>query len=133
MGNYFKSNQNKSSFHKETTTNNNNNKSYLSVASVDSKSEPTSTTCISLVNNKSIEIDSASSFNRNNNLNKSLILPNSAINKSFRKEMSVILKPTVKHTASVIFLHGLGDTGHGWSAAFQSIKKPNIKYVFPTA
>lgn len=131
MGNYFKSNQNKSYFNKETT--NNNNKSYLSVASVDSKSEPTYTTSISLVNNKSIEIDSASSFNKNNNLNKSLILQNSAINKSFRKEMSVILKPTVKHTASVIFLHGLGDTGHGWSAAFQSIKKPNIKYVFPTA
>jgi hypothetical protein len=132
MGNYFKSNQNKSYFNKETT-NNNNNKSYLSVASVDSKSESTYTTSISLVNNKSIEIDSASSFNKNNNLNKSLILQNSAINKSFRKEMSVILKPTVKHTASVIFLHGLGDTGHGWSAAFQSIKKPNIKYVFPTA
>jgi len=47
--------------------------------------------------------------------------------------MSVILPATAKQTASVIFLHGLGDTGHGWSSVFQSLKKPNIKYIFPTA
>lgn len=47
--------------------------------------------------------------------------------------MSVILQPTAKQTASVIFLHGLGDTGHGWSTVFQSFKKPHIKYIFPTA
>lgn len=47
--------------------------------------------------------------------------------------MSVILQPTVKQTASVIFLHGLGDTGHGWSSVFAAIKRPHIKYIFPTA
>jgi len=47
--------------------------------------------------------------------------------------MSVIIQPTIKHTASVIFLHGLGDTGHGWASVFGSIKKPHIKYIFPTA
>jgi len=47
--------------------------------------------------------------------------------------MSVVLQPTAKHTASVIFLHGLGDTGNGWSGIFASIKKPHIKYIFPTA
>lgn len=39
----------------------------------------------------------------------------------------------LKHTASVIFLHGLGDTGHGWSSAFEEIAEPFIKYLFPTA
>lgn len=47
--------------------------------------------------------------------------------------MSIIIKPTAKHTASVIFLHGLGDTGNGWSSTFAAIKKPHIKYIFPTA
>jgi len=47
--------------------------------------------------------------------------------------MSIVLQPTVKQTASVIFLHGLGDTGHGWSSIFAGVKKPHIKYIFPTA
>eukprot|EP00794_Sanderia_malayensis_P004550 gene4550-5148_t len=38
-----------------------------------------------------------------------------------------------KHTASVIFLHGLGDTGHGWCQGFEEIAEPFIKYLFPTA
>ena len=27
----------------------------------------------------------------------------------------VVVAPSGKHTATVIFLHGLGDTGHGWA------------------
>lgn len=27
----------------------------------------------------------------------------------------VIIEPTEKHTATVIFMHGLGDTGSGWA------------------
>ncbi len=49
------------------------------------------------------------------------------------QRMSIILKPTVTQTASVIFLHGLGDTGHGWSSCFAEIRKPHVKYIFPTA
>lgn len=45
--------------------------------------------------------------------------------------------PTVnasaKHTASVIFLHGLGDTGHGWLQMFNEIRNPHIKYICPNA
>lgn len=41
--------------------------------------------------------------------------------------------PKAKHAATVIFLHGLGDTGHGWCSAFQDIAEPFIKYLFPTA
>lgn len=45
----------------------------------------------------------------------------------------VVISAAAKHTASVIFLHGLGDTGHGWAAALQMQKLPHIKYICPTA
>lgn len=45
----------------------------------------------------------------------------------------VIVQATAKHTASLIFLHGLGDTGHGWGAAFEEIRMPHVKYIFPNA
>ncbi|GIY64049.1 acyl-protein thioesterase 2 [Caerostris darwini] len=45
----------------------------------------------------------------------------------------LIISSIEKHTASVIFLHGLGDTGHGWGAALQMLKLPHIKYICPTA
>jgi len=41
--------------------------------------------------------------------------------------------PTAKHTATVIFLHGLGDTGHGWLAGLDEIKLPYVKYICPNA
>ncbi|XP_065061795.1 acyl-protein thioesterase 1-like [Rhopilema esculentum] len=41
--------------------------------------------------------------------------------------------PKARHTATVIFLHGLGDTGHGWCQAFEEIAEPFVKYLFPTA
>ncbi|KAF6041207.1 LYPLA1 [Bugula neritina] len=44
------------------------------------------------------------------------------------------IAPTAKHTATVIFLHGLGDTGDGWCQEFRSrAQHPWIKYIFPHA
>jgi len=37
------------------------------------------------------------------------------------------------HTATVIFLHGLGDTGMGWSLGMEEIRREDIKYLCPTA
>lgn len=50
-------------------------------------------------------------------------------------EMSppVVIKATAKHTATLIFLHGLGDTGHGWAAGMAEIIQPHVKCVCPTA
>jgi predicted esterase len=49
---------------------------------------------------------------------------------------SYILEPTEKHTATVIFFHGLGDTGKGWSEilddAFRA-KLPYVKFLLPNA
>ncbi|XP_030075076.1 acyl-protein thioesterase 2 isoform X1 [Microcaecilia unicolor] len=36
-------------------------------------------------------------------------------------------------TAAVIFLHGLGDTGHGWADTLSTIRLPYVKYICPHA
>ncbi|KAI9225102.1 Phospholipase/carboxylesterase/thioesterase [Blastocladiella britannica] len=48
---------------------------------------------------------------------------------------AVIHHAKVKQTASVIFLHGLGDSGHGWSdiAPMLANALPHVKFVFPHA
>ena len=40
-----------------------------------------------------------------------------------------------KHTATVILLHGLGDTANGWAdfAPMLQMQMPHVKFVFPTA
>jgi len=45
----------------------------------------------------------------------------------------VILKPRIKQTASMIFLHGLGDTGHGWASILNTIRPDHLKVICPTA
>jgi len=45
----------------------------------------------------------------------------------------IILESTTKHTSTLIFLHGLGDTGHGWSSAVASIRPSHMKVICPTA
>lgn len=49
--------------------------------------------------------------------------------------MSVVISPSAAHTASVIFLHGLGDSGHGWESVMRIISKafPFIKFILPHA
>lgn len=38
-----------------------------------------------------------------------------------------------KETAAVIFLHGLGDTGHGWASALSDFNLPHVKIICPDA
>ncbi|XP_055490051.1 acyl-protein thioesterase 1-like [Leucoraja erinacea] len=45
----------------------------------------------------------------------------------------IIIPATKKATAAVIFLHGLGDTGHGWAEGLSTIKIPHVKYICPNA
>ena len=39
----------------------------------------------------------------------------------------VILNASKKHTATLVFLHGLGDTGVGWAGALNTIKPDYLK------
>ncbi|XP_034251273.1 acyl-protein thioesterase 1 [Thrips palmi] len=45
----------------------------------------------------------------------------------------VVIAATAKHTATLIFLHGLGDTGHGWASAMGALRSPFVKVICPTA
>jgi predicted esterase len=41
--------------------------------------------------------------------------------------------PRGKHTATVIMLHGLGDTGNGWAPVAPEMAMDHVKWIFPTA
>jgi len=45
----------------------------------------------------------------------------------------VVLKPRIKQTASMIFLHGLGDSGHSWAGVLNTIRPDHMKVICPTA
>ena len=45
----------------------------------------------------------------------------------------VVVSPSGKHTATLIFLHGLGDTGHGWASSLADVRPSYVKIVCPTA
>ncbi|CAO3634402.1 unnamed protein product [Cunninghamella blakesleeana] len=47
----------------------------------------------------------------------------------------ILVEPKEKHFASVIFLHGLGDSGISWVQLSDSLGDcfPNIKWIFPNA
>ncbi|KAJ3265162.1 hypothetical protein HDU77_006207 [Chytriomyces hyalinus] len=48
---------------------------------------------------------------------------------------SIVVQATKPHTATFIFLHGLGDSGHGWSQLGEMLSPmfPHVKFVFPNA
>ena len=43
----------------------------------------------------------------------------------------VILRPRIKQASSLIFLHGLGDTGHGWAGILNKIRPDHLKVSIP--
>lgn len=54
---------------------------------------------------------------------------------SFSSMNAVVIKPLAKHNATLIFLHGLGDSGHGWSELGLRWQRtfPSVKFIFPHA
>ncbi|BFZ16942.1 hypothetical protein BsWGS_19981 [Bradybaena similaris] len=45
----------------------------------------------------------------------------------------VIVQPRAAATASLIFLHGLGDSGHGWADSFRALSLKHIRCICPHA
>eukprot|EP01111_Echinosteliopsis_oligospora_P019958 TRINITY_DN9921_c0_g1_i1.p1 TRINITY_DN9921_c0_g1~~TRINITY_DN9921_c0_g1_i1.p1 ORF type:complete len:277 (+),score=67.81 TRINITY_DN9921_c0_g1_i1:17-847(+) len=47
----------------------------------------------------------------------------------------IVLPPSQKHVGTVIFIHGLGDSGAGWADGASMIQQlnPHIKFVLPNA
>ncbi|RVE66735.1 hypothetical protein OJAV_G00110580 [Oryzias javanicus] len=46
---------------------------------------------------------------------------------------AVTISGKEKETAAVIFLHGLGDTGHGWAESLARIQPSHVKIICPHA
>eukprot|EP00123_Amoebidium_parasiticum_P000384 comp10940_c0_seq1/m.5517 comp10940_c0_seq1/g.5517 ORF comp10940_c0_seq1/g.5517 comp10940_c0_seq1/m.5517 type:complete len:218 (-) comp10940_c0_seq1:208-861(-) len=46
---------------------------------------------------------------------------------------AVVIEAVEKHTATLIFLHGLGDSGHGWSPVMKMIRSKHMKIICPHA
>ncbi|KAL4076287.1 Phospholipase/carboxylesterase/thioesterase [Scleroderma citrinum] len=50
-------------------------------------------------------------------------------------EAPLVASPIAKHTASVILIHAIGDTGEGWRGVAERLSKdvPHVKWIFPHA
>lgn len=46
---------------------------------------------------------------------------------------AAIKQPKSKATSALVFLHGLGDTGHGWCDILSEMDIPKMKIICPTA
>lgn len=44
-----------------------------------------------------------------------------------------VVRPKGKHQATIVWLHGLGDTGGSWSQLLETLPLTNIKWICPTA
>ncbi|KAK3393043.1 Phospholipase/carboxylesterase/thioesterase [Podospora didyma] len=56
---------------------------------------------------------------------------------SIRRASPLIFPATARHTATVIFIHGLGDTGHGWASGVENWRRrqklDEVKFILPHA
>ena len=56
---------------------------------------------------------------------------------SATRKASLIVPAATRHTATVIFAHGLGDTGHGWGPVVENWRRrqrlDHVKFILPHA
>ncbi|KAK0723882.1 Phospholipase/carboxylesterase/thioesterase [Apiosordaria backusii] len=56
---------------------------------------------------------------------------------SLIRQPPLLFPATARHTATVIFIHGLGDTGHGWASAVENWRRrqrlDEVKFILPHA
>ncbi len=56
---------------------------------------------------------------------------------AMRRAPPLVFPAVAQHTATVIFAHGLGDTGQGWASAVENWRRrqrlDEVKFVLPNA
>jgi len=54
---------------------------------------------------------------------------------SLTRAAPLLFPATARHTATVIFVHGLGDSGHGWASAVENWRRrqrlDEVKFILP--
>lgn len=63
--------------------------------------------------------------------------PHNTMSSSVRMASPLVIPAVGRHTATVIFAHGLGDTGHGWADAVELWRErkrlDEVKFILPHA
>jgi hypothetical protein len=63
--------------------------------------------------------------------------PSSTANMSLRRLPPLLFPAASRHTATVIFVHGLGDTGYGWADTVENWRRRSrlneVKFILPHA
>ncbi|CAG0914461.1 unnamed protein product [Notodromas monacha] len=54
-------------------------------------------------------------------------------NRSAIMSSPVVISAGAKHTATLIFMHGLGDTGHSWASVLATVRPSHVKIICPHA
>ncbi|KAH9884006.1 Phospholipase/carboxylesterase/thioesterase [Xylariomycetidae sp. FL2044] len=69
--------------------------------------------------------------------NPPFLLQASSNMSNLRRLPPLLFPAAKKHTATVIFVHGLGDTGHGWASAVENWRRRSrldeVKFILPHA
>ncbi|KAK9075697.1 hypothetical protein SSX86_004026 [Deinandra increscens subsp. villosa] len=52
---------------------------------------------------------------------------------TFEFGRTYVVRPKATHQATIVWLHGIGETGASWSQFLESLPLPNIKWICPTA
>ncbi|KAI5922333.1 Phospholipase/Carboxylesterase-domain-containing protein [Camillea tinctor] len=88
----------------------------------------------------SIPITYAQPLNHHHHLASSYLDPDpdsNPIMSSLRRAPPLVFPAAAKHTATLIFVHGLGDTGYGWATAAENWRRrqrlDEVKFVLPHA
>lgn len=53
--------------------------------------------------------------------------------RAFQFGRTHVVRPKGTHQATIVWLHGLGDTGSSWAQLLETLPLPNIKWICPTA
>ena len=84
-------------------------------------------------NTNSLACDNSEKSRNRNSRNFFTMSTHSQINNDGYGGSGVTLNPKGDVTSTVIFMHGLGDSGHGWSSAFPQSLFPSSRLIFPSA
>nr|XP_043638762.1 acyl-protein thioesterase 1 homolog 1-like isoform X2 [Erigeron canadensis] len=52
---------------------------------------------------------------------------------TFEFGRTYVVRPRGTHQATIVWLHGIGETGSSWSRFLESLPLPNVKWICPTA
>lgn len=50
-----------------------------------------------------------------------------------KRQKPIVIEPKGEHLVTMVWLHGLGDTGDGWADTLEALPLKHVKWILPTA